>query len=253
MLRRSFRWYKTWHCVHCVLVFKKDVCVIGNDFMLSVFLRRTWRRRPHPPRRANWSPRLRTLRRVKRVGLSHFSPSSLPPSLPPSLSLYLPPLTPDNLGLMDTSALLPLLFLTPPLLPHPNLSTPKGEWTSLFFPLSLPPWRLSPPPPPPSTLQFVPFALTLLCHRGRMDITSIHWSPPCFLPVLHTFSLMPREALNPGCNPLRDQGQRCQPSPATARPDRRPWPASVTKRVNTGDLRSGRGWSRTLLWGRFLV
>lgn len=105
--------------------------------------------------------------------------------------LYLPPFTLDNLGLMDTPALLPLLLL--PHLPFSTQTIPKGEWTSLFLPLppSLPPRRLFP-------LQFATFALTLLCHRGRMDITSIHWSPPCFLPVLHTFSLMPREALNPG-------------------------------------------------------
>lgn len=47
--------------------------------------------------------------------------SSLPSS---SLPLHLPPLTLDNLGLMDAPALLSL--------PHLPLSIPKGEWTSLF-------------------------------------------------------------------------------------------------------------------------
>lgn len=44
--------------------------------------------------------------------------------LPPSLPLHLPPLTLDNLGLMDAPALLSL--------PHLPFSVPKGEWTSLF-------------------------------------------------------------------------------------------------------------------------
>lgn len=49
--------------------------------------------RPHPARKAKWSPHLRTLRRVKSFGQSHFSPVSL--------LLYLISLTLDNLGLMD--------------------------------------------------------------------------------------------------------------------------------------------------------
>lgn len=90
-----------------------------------------------------------------------------------SLSLHLPPLTLDNLGLMDTPALLPLLLTTPPPLFYPNCT--KGRMDISLPPL--PSWRLFP----------LHFALTLLCHRGRMDITSIHWSPPCFLPNHHTF------------------------------------------------------------------
>ncbi|MEQ2158589.1 hypothetical protein GOODEAATRI_013825 [Goodea atripinnis] len=104
----------------------------------------------------------------------------------------------------------------------------QGEWTSpSLIAVSHPG---SPPLPEHSSY-----------HRGRMDITSVHWSPPCFLPVLHIFakrSAKPKlwSCLGPG-------GRRRQLSPATARPEPKPRPASVTKRV----LRLGPGWSQTLL------
>lgn len=212
---------------------------INVDFSESVLLLccRTWRRRPRPARKANRSPHLRTLRRAKCLE------SCLSFTLLLSLPLYLPPLTLDNLGLMDTPALLPLLLLPPPPLLYPNYT--KGRMD-----VSLPPHLLPSPTWRPFPLRFATFALTLLCHRGRMDITSIHWSPSVlpYSSPLFTNAKRSSEAAIPLC----DQGRRCRPSPATARPDDEHWPASVTERVNTGDLRLGRGWSRALLWDPLL-
>lgn len=115
---------------------------INVDFSESVLLLccRTWRRRPRPARKANRSPHLRTLRRAKCLE------SCLSFTLLLSLPLYLPPLTLDNLGLMDTPALLPLLLLPPPPLLYPNYT--KGRMDVSLPPhlLPSPTWRPFPPP-----------------------------------------------------------------------------------------------------------
>lgn len=109
-----------------------------------------------------------------------------------------------------TNSLLTLIFPSaPPHLFYPNSSKSKGEWTF--------PSMMAAPTPP----------WTLLCHRGRMDITSVHWSPPCFLPVLQTFAKRSAEPMLPF--PSAASGGRCQLNPAATRPDHRPWPASVTQ------------------------
>lgn len=82
---------------------------------------RTWRRRPRPVRRVNWSPRLRTLRRVRYFGLISFPSfkgqrqngrlSLLPPSLPfPHSS---PPVWPDTPPPQRENG----YYLYPPVLP----------------------------------------------------------------------------------------------------------------------------------------
>lgn len=134
--------------------------------------------------------------------LSHFSP---PLPLPPF------PLCPDNLGLMDPPVLLPLLLISPP----PSLFTQTRQYQREKG-------RLSPPTlPPPLPSSLPPSPQHSSATEGEWILPLFTGPPPCFLPLLHTFPLMPREALDPGCNPLCDQGvvPSAQPSPATARPD----------------------------------
>lgn len=97
-----------------------SVCGDGPFWLVPFSPCRTWRRRPRPVRRANWSPRLRTLRRVRYLGLIS-SPLStppkqrengrlslLPPLLPPSLPSLFPSRSPRHSSATEGEWILPL-------------------------------------------------------------------------------------------------------------------------------------------------
>ena len=183
------------------------------------------------------------------VPLPH--PPPLPPSAPPSINSRW-----FRANGHTSSPPAPLFTSTFPSLPKLYQT---GEWTSLFLPPSLP-----------------PFLLHLLLLLLLLFLTAV--SPPlCLLrpntPLpqrengYYLYSLVPlrasfqfstlftnaKRSSEPGLQspPWPGATPSAEPGPP-ARPDHKPWPASVTKRVNTGDLRLGRGWSRSLLWDRFL-
>lgn len=80
------------------------------------------------------------------------------------------------------------------------------------------------------------------CHWGRMDITSVQRSPPCFLPVCH---ILPREAPNPSSG---DGGAEMAAQPSHHQARTHTPICFCDLRV----LKLGQGWSQTLLWDHSL-
>lgn len=136
-------------------------------------------------------------------------------SLSVSLPLHLPPLTLNNLGLMETPS-----FPPGPLSPPPSLLVnTKGRIGYLSTPPSLTAVSLSVCPNTPRPQR----------ENGYYLYSLVPSVLPSSSPQL---SLMPRESSD---SRLQSPSVTRGGAVSTARPDAKHWPASVTKRVNTGD------------------
>lgn len=92
---------------------------------------RTWRRRPRPVRRANWSPRLRTLRRVRYPGPISFPSFNSPEAEGEWTSLFAP-----SLPSLPFPLLTPLSLPPPPI--RPDTPLPQRENGYYLYPPVLP-------------------------------------------------------------------------------------------------------------------